>query len=149
MRSPPLMKKRFLTNIIQKLVNFGEKMKKNKLFSSVAFVLISFAALPSSAYAQEAQQPGMLNGFLPIIFIIIFFYLFLIRPQQKKAKEHQQLLNALKKGDEVITAGGIYGTVVNVKDNIVEIKVDTDVNLRVAKTSISTVVLPKTPEIVK
>ncbi|MDR1196258.1 MAG: preprotein translocase subunit YajC [Endomicrobium sp.] len=125
------------------------------LFSFAAFILISAAVIPSNAYAQEASGGSMLGGFMPLILIFVFFYLFLLRPQQKKAKEHQNLLNALKKDDKVITAGGIYATVVNVKQNTVEIKISDGVNVIVSKPSISTVITKddedavKVPEIVK
>jgi preprotein translocase subunit YajC len=86
----------------------------------------------------------------------VFFYLFLLRPQQKKAKQHQQLLNALKKDDKVIAAGGIFATVVNVKDNnSVEVKIADGVNIIVSKPSITTVFVrqeeeaAKTPDIIK
>ena len=124
-------KKSFLKNTTQELANFGEKM--NKLFSLAAFLLVFTAVIPSTVYAQEAAGGSMLGGFMPLILIFVFFYLFLLRPQQKKAKEHQNLLNTLKKGDEVITAGGIYATVVSVKENIIEVKIAKDVNIRVAK----------------
>lgn len=116
---------------------------------------MSSAVVPSNVYAQEAAGGSMLGGFMPLILIFVFFYLFLLRPQQKKAKEHQQLLNALKKGDKIITSGGIYGTVVSVKENIVEVMIANNVNIRVAKPSISNVIInrddgeAKVPEIVK
>lgn len=146
-------KKSFLKNTTQELAEFGEKM--NKLLSLAAFFLMSSAVVPSNVYAQEAAGASMLGGFMPLILIFVFFYLFLLRPQQKKAKEHQQLLNALKKGDKIITSGGIYGTVVSVKENIVEVTIANNVNIRVAKPSISNVIInrddseAKVPEIVK
>lgn len=127
----------------------------NKMVRLVAFLLVSASVIPSNVYAQEAAGGSMLGGFMPLILIFVFFYLFLLRPQQKKAKEHQQLLNALKKGDEIVTAGGIYGTVVSVKENVIEIKIANNVNIKVAKPSISHVLAKgeedsvKVPEIVK
>ena len=67
-------------------------------------------------------------------------YFMVIRPQQKKGKEHQELLNKLKKNDEVMTSGGIYGKVVDLKDTIVTIEVAPNVRIRVARPQISTVI---------
>ena len=64
------------------------------------------------AYAQtSAQQPSMFASFIPLILIFLIFYFLLIRPQQKKQKEHRLLLDAIKRGDEILTSGGIVGKV--------------------------------------
>ena len=60
---------------------------------------------------------GGITQFLPLILIFIIFYFFLIRPQQKKAKEHKNMVNAIKRGDKVITSGGIFATVEKVMEN--------------------------------
>jgi preprotein translocase subunit YajC len=60
----------------------------------------------------------LITGILPIILIIGVFYFLMIMPQQKKAKKHQNMLKNLAKGDEVVTEGGIYGTVIGMKDNV-------------------------------
>ena len=78
---------------------------------------------------------------LPFLAIIVIFYFFLIRPQNKKQKETQKMLDALKKGDKVITIGGIHGTVSSVKENTVIVKVDDDVKLEFNRTAISSVEL--------
>lgn len=85
----------------------------------------------------EAQKPPMFANLMPIIFIFIIFYFLLIRPQQKKQKEHAEMLTKLKKNDEVITSGGIYGTIVNVKDKSVVLKVDDNVKIEVQKNAIA------------
>ncbi len=76
-----------------------------------------------------------------IFFIFIFgiFYLVLIRPQQKRQKQHKQMVEGLKVNDEIITAGGIFGTITRVKDNSVWLKVADKVEIEVLKSSISTV----------
>jgi preprotein translocase subunit YajC len=76
-----------------------------------------------------------------IYFIFIFgiFYLVLIRPQQKRQKQHKQMVEGLKVNDEIITAGGIFGTITRVKDNSVWLKVADKVEIEVLKSSISTV----------
>ena len=59
------------------------------------------------AQASGAQQPSLLASFMPFILIFIIFYFLLIRPQQKKAKEHKALLDAIKRGDQILTSGGV------------------------------------------
>jgi len=100
-----------------------------------------------SAYAEAGQaaqgvQGSILQSPLPMMIIIFcIFYFLLIRPQQKeqqkKQQEHKSMLEALTKNDEVITSGGIHGTVVNVKDDSVVLRVDDNVKMQVQKTSIS------------
>jgi len=111
-------------------------------------LFIVFFMIPSLAFAQVSPKGlSSLSGLLPLVFIFVFFYLFLMRPQQKKAKEHRNLLNSLKKDDRVITAGGVYATVSSVKGNIVEVKVSNDVYIQIAKQSISAVITKKDEEI--
>ena len=77
------------------------------------------------AFAQTAPGfggPGQMLNFLPLVLVFVVFYFLLIRPQQKKAKDHQQMLTRLKKNDEVMTSGGIYGKVVALADNVVTFK---------------------------
>lgn len=81
---------------------------------------------------------GPLMNLMPIILIFIVFYFLLIRPQKKSQDEHKKMVASLKKNDEVITAGGIHGTIVNVKDHTVTLKVDDNVKVEVQKSSIST-----------
>ena len=94
------------------------------------------------AYAQGAPGiggPGPMMTIFPFILIFAIMYFMVIRPQQKKAKQHQELLNKLKKNDEVMTSGGIYGKVVDLKDTIVTIEVAPNVRIRVARPQIATV----------
>jgi preprotein translocase subunit YajC len=77
----------------------------------------------SSAVAQEVTQagaeaaPSAFSGLVPLLFIFVIFYFFIIRPQSKKYKTHQNMLSAIAKGDTVITNGGLHGKVVKVSDN--------------------------------
>jgi len=73
---------------------------------------------------------------LPVILIFVVFYFLLIRPQKKTQDEHKKMVAGLKKNDEVITAGGIHGTIMNVKDTTVTLKVDDNVKVEVQKSSI-------------
>lgn len=85
------------------------------------------------------QQPGTGGGMTMIIMLVLIFvvmWLFMIRPQQKKQKELDQFRNSLKKGDKVVTVGGIFGTVSEIKDKSVLIEVDNNVRIRVDKASL-------------
>ena len=78
----------------------------------------------STAYAQAAGgAEQQLIGFLPIILMFVVLYFLMIRPQMKRAKEHRTMLEALKKGDEVVTAGGLVGKIIKVGDSYVTLEV--------------------------
>lgn len=89
-----------------------------------------------------ARPPGMFD---PTLMLVIFgtfaiFYFVLIRPQQKKQKELQKTISGLGKGDRVMTNGGIFGTVVGIKDNILVLKIAENVKIEVLKTAVASVV---------
>ncbi|PIE68605.1 MAG: preprotein translocase subunit YajC [Deltaproteobacteria bacterium] len=91
------------------------------------------------AWAQGAAPGGAAGGlasFVPLILIFIIFYFLLIRPQQKKAKEHQALLNNLKKGDKIITGGGIHGQITGLTDTVVTVEIAENVRIKVNRGSI-------------
>ena len=83
--------------------------------------------------------PSPLLNLMPIILIFVIFYFLLIRPQKKTQDEHKKVLKELKKNDEVITSGGVHGTIANVKEATVTLKVDDNVKIEVQKNSISTI----------
>lgn len=94
------------------------------------------------AYAQGAPGvggPGPIMTIVPFILIFAIMYFLVIRPQQKKAKDHRELLGKLKKNDEVMTSGGIYGKVIDLKETVVTIEVAPNVRIRVARLQIATV----------
>jgi len=82
---------------------------------------------------------GALMNLMPIILIFAVFYFLLIRPQKKAQADHKKMLEDLKKNDDVITSGGIHGTIANVKDNTVTLKVDDNVKIEVQKSSIASI----------
>ena len=100
----------------------------------------------SNAYAQAAagaQDPsGGIMSFLPMVLILVFMYFFLFRPQQKRTKEHRAMLEALAKGDEVSTQGGIVGKIIQVGDSFVQLEVSENSRITVQKSAIVSV-LPK------
>jgi preprotein translocase subunit YajC len=87
--------------------------------------------------AQPSGPFGAAGTFLPFILIAFVFYFIFFRPQQKQAKQHQAFLGSLKKGDEIVTQGGIVGTVVLVEDRTVTIDVGSGTKLRIVKGQIS------------
>ena len=92
------------------------------------------------AWAADAAAPsGMasLAQFVPLIIIFVVFYFLLIRPQQKKAKEHQNYLANLKKGDKIITGGGIYGQIVGLTDKAVTLEIAENVRIKVSRSAIA------------
>lgn len=97
------------------------------------------------AYAQAAGGVfGSIGSFVPIILIFAIMYFLMIRPQQKKVKEHKAMVEALRRGDQVVTQGGIIGKVVKVKDdNEVDLEIAKGVKVRVVQSTI-TAVLSKT-----
>lgn len=82
---------------------------------------------------------GLLSSLLPFLLIIVIFYFLIIRPQQKKQKERQKLLDAIKKGDKVVTAGGIHGMVEGIEDNILLIKVAEGVKMKFERSAVTTI----------
>ncbi len=88
--------------------------------------------------AQPAQgaEANPIMTFLPLILIIVVFYFFMIRPQMKKQKEVAAFRNSLAKGDKVVTTGGIYGKILELKDNYVLLQVDDNVKIRVDKSAL-------------
>ena len=99
----------------------------NKLF---------FILLMGQPAGAAAGQSNAFVTFLPLILVFVIFYFFMIRPQMKKQKELSNYRNSLKKGDNVITTGGIYGRVNEVKDNYVMLEVGGDLKLKVDKSAL-------------
>jgi len=86
--------------------------------------------------ADEAPAPGgmgQLMSFAPLIILFVIFYFLLIRPQQKKAKEHREMVSKLEKGDAVVTSGGIHGTITGVAEDAVTVEIAENVRVKVAK----------------
>jgi preprotein translocase subunit YajC len=95
------------------------------------------------AYAQAAPGvggPGPIVTILPFILIFVIMYFMVIRPQQKKARDHQDMLAKLKRNDEVMTSGGIYGKVIDLKETVVTLEVAPNVRIRVHRPQIAVVV---------
>lgn len=102
---------------------------------------MTFIPFLQAAGSAPSASGSLLGTLFPFLLIIVIFYFFLIRPQNKKQKETEKMLNALKKGDKVITIGGIHGVVSSVKEKTVILKVDDDCKMEFNRTAISSVEL--------
>jgi preprotein translocase subunit YajC len=100
-------------------------------------------ATPAFAQTAGAGAPGgveaMLIQFLPLVALVVLFYFLMIRPQQRKMKQHQAMLGALKRGDQVVLSSGMVGKVVRVEDKEVGLEIATGVTVKVVKAMISDV----------
>lgn len=100
----------------------------------------------SDALAQAAdgaaRQPSMLEALFPFAILFVVFYFLLIRPQSKRAKEHKKMVEALAKGDEVVTQGGLLGKVTEVGENFVEVEIADNMKVKVQRSAIATL-MPK------
>lgn len=96
----------------------------------------------STAQAAPAGEPSPLMTFAPLIVLFVVFYFLLIRPQQKRAKEHKQMVAALSRGDEVVTSGGVLGRITEVGENFITIEVAAGSSMQVQSHAI-TQIMPK------
>ena len=100
--------------------------------------------LIASAHAQAAggAQPNALLQMLPLVLIFVVFYFLLIRPQQKRAKEHKAMVSALAAGDEVVIAGGVLGRIAEIRDQFLVVEIADGVQVKVQRHTVTSV-LPK------
>jgi preprotein translocase subunit YajC len=97
-------------------------------------------AMGTSPQGGTGQGPGgMIGSLIPLVLIFVIFYFLLIRPQQKKAKEHKAMIESLKKGDKIVTSGGIYGVIEAVGANTVTVKVGENVRVKFGKAYVAAV----------
>lgn len=104
--------------------------------------------LISTAFAQDAGAPtgGGLEMFMPFVLIIVIFYFLLWRPQQKKMKLHREMLGGLKRGDRIVTGGGIYGRIARIEgDEDLIVEIAPEVRVRVARGTVSEAVVKGEP----
>jgi preprotein translocase subunit YajC len=110
------------------------------MFESIAF------AADAAAPAAPGGAAGFLGSFLPLIFLFVVFYFLLIRPQQKRAKELEKMVDALQRGDAVVTSAGIYGRIGRIDGEVVTLECSDKVRIKISKRSISGKVDPATLE---
>ena len=105
---------------------------------------ISTMLMTASAAAQPSGAMGFFLQFFPLLLIFLIFYMLMIRPQQKRIKEHAATIASVKKGDDVITGGGIRGRVTKVGDDEVEVEIAQGTRVKVVKSTLSQIVGPNT-----
>jgi len=103
----------------------------------VICTILSTAYAMAPGGAGGAQGGGGITAFIPLILMFVIFYFLLIRPQQTKAKKHQEILNSLKRDDQVITSGGMYGKITGVTDTVVTLEIAPNVRIKITKSSIA------------
>ncbi len=91
----------------------------------------------NNAWAADAPQPGGIMSMLPLFILFAVFWFFLIRPQMKQAKEHRTMVDALAKGDEVVTTGGMLGKIKEIGDNFIVLEIAKEVQVKIQKNAIS------------
>jgi preprotein translocase subunit YajC len=101
--------------------------------------------LISSAYAMGAPpagggEPSPIASLLPFALMFLVLYLLILRPQMKKQKQQQQMIDELEKGDQVVTSGGIHGLIQNIKDDIIVLKIAENVKIELSRSAVSRVV---------
>jgi len=98
---------------------------------------MDFLAYAMGGGGTGGGDGGGFGAFVPLILMFAIFYFLLIRPQQKKAKAHKQLLTALKKGDRVVSSGGLHGVITGISDDVVTMEIAPKVRVKVSRASIS------------
>jgi preprotein translocase subunit YajC len=117
-------------------------MKRSKILSLVLIVaVLATMALLGGCYPTDTEGGSSTSStiYMIVFLVLIFamFYFLMIRPQRKRQKQHQQMMDELRKGDKVITAGGIYGVIDSVSEDSIVIKVESGTTIRLAKSSVA------------
>ncbi len=102
-------------------------------------LLASFATFMQQAAPGARPQGSMLTALVPFILVFVIFYVLIILPSRKKQKKHQDMVEALKPGNKVVTTGGIYGTVMGTKEDRIELKISANVKIDVTRNAISVI----------
>jgi len=87
--------------------------------------------------AENAQQPSLLASLLPLIILFVIFYLLVILPQQRQAKKHKEMVESLKKGDKIVTIGGLIGEVVRNEPDFLVVRISKDTEVRIDKSAVA------------
>lgn len=117
-----------------------------KMFALRKFLgtIVMLATLLGNAFAQSQQQrgPGLIGFLLPFLFIFAVFYFLIILPQSRQEKKRKQMLASLKKGDRVVTTGGLIGQITKVDKDIVSLKISKDVVVKIERGSVKAILSP-------
>jgi preprotein translocase subunit YajC len=96
---------------------------------------------------NQGEGPGLMSNVILFGSIILIFYFMIIRPQQKRAKERQKLIESMKKGDKVITSGGMYGTIAGLDEKTVLVEIADKIKVKLDRSAIATIISDSAPEI--
>ncbi len=139
------MKTRFKTKLLGKLINLNFSLGALLVLGSSA--LADGPAIPAGSSPvgngvapAASQQPAGFMAFMPFLLMFGVLYFLILRPQQKKLKEQQQMLTSLKHGDEIVTASGILGKVTGITDKVVTLEVADNVKVKMMKSQVSQVI---------
>lgn len=91
------------------------------------------------APAEGGQQPNPIVQFLPFVLMFLVLYLLILRPQMKKQRNQQRMIDELEKNDKIVTSGGIHGTILNIKDDILVVKIADNVKIEISRAAVSRV----------
>lgn len=94
-------------------------------------------AMGTSGQAGAGAQGGGFGAFVPLILMFAIFYFLLIRPQQKKAKEHRAMIDALKKGDKIVSNGGLHGSITGLSDDTITMEIAPKVRVKISRGSVA------------
>ncbi len=104
------------------------------MFTEVAYAM---AGAPQGTGGAGQGGAGAFSSFLPLILIFVIFYFLLIRPQSKKAKDHREMMGNLKKGDKIVTNGGIHGVIEGVDENTLTVKISENTKIKVGRSYVA------------
>lgn len=110
---------------------------KNSISLIIAMLLMSSCAPPGGGGESSGSA---ITSFIPFILIFVLFYFLILRPQQKQSRQRQEMLKNVKRGDRVLSSGGIYGKVVNVNENDLTVEIAKGINVQMARSGISSIV---------
>lgn len=110
---------------------------KKALTLVIAMLIFSSCAPPGTGGESSGSA---ITSFIPFILIFVLFYLLILRPQQKQNRERQNMLKNVKRGDKILSSGGIYGKVVNVSDNELSVEIAKGINIQMSRSGVSAII---------
>jgi preprotein translocase subunit YajC len=121
------------------MASVDSQLRQNGNSQGIPMTSLVATAIPTADHwlLPAAQATGGLVAFLPLVVIMVIFYVLLIMPAQRRQKKTQAMLGALKNGDKIVTNGGLYGTIVGLEDDAVQLRVAENVKVKVARSAIA------------
>ena len=126
------------------MLSLTQKLGKKGGFAKVSFkggfILISTAYAMGQGGAATGQGAGGFTSLIPIILMFVIFYFLLIRPQQKKSKEHREMISQLKKGDRIVTSGGLHGRITATGEQTMTVEIADKVRVKISRGNVAQVI---------